>query len=482
MNLGKIALCTEYLIINTYNEGMERRKFIKKGALGSLMLGGVFPSDIGKKKSEENQDFIEEETRKLKIKGFYDVIVCGGGPAGIAAAISAARNGAKTLLLELNGCLGGIWTSGLLSWIMDHSNKKGIIREIEECLRKTGAISPVDTGKNMAFDVEKMKLILETMCLESEVDVMLHTRVTGTKKNEDNRLTHVITESKSFREAWSGKIFIDATGDGDIAALCGCGYDFGSEGDMNFQPMSLLMLVSGIKFKEIEKYVRWAEDKESSSKKRLLQEMARAGISPSYINPSIFPVCDDLFMIMTNHEYGLSGLNARDVTKATLRARKELHAIVDGLKSLGHPWTNLRIVATAGQIGIREGRRIHGLYKVTKDDLINGIRHPDAVCRVTFGVDVHSVKKENETRGKYNQGIKSKPYDIPVRALIAKDIKGLMMAGRCVSGDFIAHSSYRVTGNAVPMGEACGKVSALAAGSGRLPQDISWKETGIETN
>jgi hypothetical protein len=458
---------------------MERRKFIKRGTMSSIILGApiFFPSC--RIKTEYREGFIQEETRDVKITGTYDVIVCGGGPAGVAAAVEAARNGAKTLLLEVNSCLGGVWTSGLLSWIMDHENKKGIMRELENRLLRAGAKAPVDTGKNLAFDVEQMKLILEIMCHEAGVEILLHTRVAAVKKNIENRITHVITESKSFREAWEGKIFIDATGEGDLAALCGCGYDFGSEEDGSFQPMSLLMLVTGLEFKDIEKFVRWVDDKGSSSKKHLLQEMARAGIKPSYSNPSIFPVHNDLFMIMTNHQYGFSGFNSHDVTKATLMARKEIHIIVDGLRSLGYPWSNIRIVATANQIGIREGRRIHGLYKVTKEDLIAGVCHPDAVCRVTFGVDVHSVKKEHESEAAYNHGIKSRPYDIPLRALIAKDVKGLMMAGRCISGDFISHSSYRVTGNAVPMGEACGKVSAIASRTGRLPQEVRWNETGI---
>jgi hypothetical protein len=289
-------------------------------------------------------------------------------------------------------------------------------------------------------------------------------------------LTHIITESKSFREAWKGKIFIDATGDGDLAALCGCGFDFGSEENGSFQPMSLLAIISGIEFNEIKRYVRWAGDQGSISKKLLLEEIKKAGIIPSYANPSIFPIDKDLFMIMTNHEYGFSALNTRDISKATLEARVELHKIINGLKSIGNPWTNLKIIATADQIGIREARRIHGLYKITKDDIINGVKHSDAVCHVTFGIDVHSVKMEYENQGRYNQGIKSKTYDIPLRALIAKDVNGLMMAGRCISGDFIAHSSYRVTGNAVPMGEAVGKVAAKAASINRLPQDINWNE------
>ena len=457
---------------------MKRRKFIETGVLSSFMLGGITLSNCAQAKVKPQPGTLYEEAKNLPVAGKYDVIVAGGGPAGIAAAIEAGRNGAKTLLIELRGCLGGIWTAGLLAWILDHKNKSGMMREIEARLKKMGAVSPVDTARSLAFDVEKMKLLLEQMCLEAGVDVLLHARVVGAKKDKTNTLTHIITESKSFREAWEGKVFIDTSGDGDLAALSGCGFDFGSEEDGSFQPMSLLMVVTGIRFNELSTFVRWAGDHGSGSKKRLLQEMSRVGIVPSYMNPSIFPIDNDLFMIMTNHEYELSGLDARQLTKATLHARQELHNIVNGLRSLGKPWTNLRIIATAEQIGVREGRRIHGLYTVTKEDLINGVKHPDGVCTVTFGVDVHSVSKKDELQGPgtYNMGIKSKPYDIPLRSLIAKDVDGLMMAGRCISGDFIAHSSYRVTGNSVAMGEAAGIVAAKAAATNRLPKEVNWNE------
>ena len=160
-----------------------------------------------------------------------------------------------------------------------------------------------------------------------------------------------------------------------------------------------------------------------------------------------------------------------------MRARAEVLHTVDALRALGGPWTGMQVVATAEQIGIREGRRIHGRYLVSRDDLISGARHPDAVARVTFNVDIHAPdRKKNEAETISHGGFKMKPYDIPLRALIAKDLDGLMMAGRCISGDFIAHASYRVTGNAVAMGEAAGAVAALAARTGRLPHEIAWPE------
>jgi len=424
---------------------MNRRTF-----LGSVLAGAA----LGRVPA--NAAGFQEPARDLPVRPGADVVVCGAGPAGVAAAISAARTGAKTLLLELHGCLGGIWTTGLLSWILDHSNKTGLMMEIFERLKKHDGRS--STNKN-GYDPEIMKLALEELCAEAGVEIQLFTRVCAAQR-KGKRLSHVITESKSGREAVPGKVFIDCTGDGDLGAAAGCGFDFGHPETGLTQPMSLMALVSGIAPDEVKEFYRNDDTKDwSSPKDNLRAAMEKGGHSPSYAKPTMFRLRDDLFALMANHEYKVRGTDARDLTAATLRARKELHLLVNGLRSLGAPWKNLHIVATAAQIGVREGRRIHGRYTVTTDDLREGRKHEDAVCRVTFNIDVHSTDPTKE-KGIAKTGFRAKPYDIPLRALIAKDVDGLFMAGRCISGDFIAHSSYRVTGNAVAMGEAAGKAAA----------------------
>ena len=217
--------------------------------------------------------------------------------------------------------------------------------------------------------------------------------------------------------------------------------------------------------------------KDGASKDKFLAEIKRAGFFPSYSKPTLWQVRDNLLLVMMNHQYGVKPFEAAKITEATVQARAELHKIVTGLRKLGGPWEGIQIAATAEQIGVRDGRRINGRYTVSKDDLITGARFEDGVVRPTFGVDIHAISAENNKTAAYdNKGIKVKPYDIPLRALIAKDVDGLMMAGRCISGDFIAHASYRVTGNAVAMGEAAGVVAAIAAKSKRLPHEVKWSE------
>ena len=459
---------------------MNRRNFMKLGG-GAIAASGILTQEAGAAAegaaATAQGPVVREPARDLRVSETADVVVCGAGPAGVAAAVSAARKGARTLLLEQHGCLGGIWTAGLLSWLLDCSNKKGVMEEITRRMADRGARTVTAGGKpTSAYDVEVMKLVLELLCEEAGVAVRYHTRAAGAILR-DGRVTHAVTESKSGREAVCGKVFIDATGDGDFGAQAGCGFDFGHPETGLAQPMSLICLVAGLNAPELSAFYNdldmaasWAAPKDN-----LRAAMEAGGHSPSYAKPSLVRVRDDLFILMANHEYGLKGTDARDVTRATLRARKELHALIDGLRGTGGVWKNLRIVATAEQIGVREGRRLRGLYTVTADDLREGRRFDDAVCRATFGVDVHALDPDK------NKGIdahpwRAKPYDIPLRSLVAKDVQGLLFAGRCISGDFIAHSSYRVTGNAVAMGEAAGKAAAVAAAGNRLPSDVNISE------
>jgi hypothetical protein len=201
-------------------------------------------------------------------------------------------------------------------------------------------------------------------------------------------------------------------------------------------------------------------------------------VDPSYGMPTIFHVRDNIVLLMLNHEYGVRPDDADAMTTATVRARREVFTITRALRKLGGVWDGLQVVATAEQIGVRDGRRIHGRETVKTDDLVQGKRHADAVARVTFGVDIHAKSKADNDKLTIERGGVKKfaAYDIPLRALIAKDVDGLMMAGRCISGDFIAHASYRVTGNAVAMGEAAGVTAALAALNKQQPHEVAWAE------
>ncbi len=452
---------------------IDRRVFLKASAAAAVALPGSSSAVTAASKESPMTSF-REAARDVPVVERADVVVCGGGPAGVAAAIAAARAGAKTRLLEVNGCLGGVWTAGLLSWILDAGNKSSWMKTLLAELHRRGASKAY--GGSIGYDVEQMKLLLEETCVAAGVKIQLHSRVVGAARDATSRVTHVLTESKSGRQAWSGKVFIDATGDGDLAAHAGCGFDVGEAGTGRTQPMSMIVLLTGLDVERVAPFVnRLARSGGKHPKQRLFEELKRAGVSPSYAAPTLFYIRDDLFCLMANHEYGVSATDAAQITAATLRARVEVHRLVAALRSLGGIWSGVQIVATPEHIGVREGRRIHGRYTVSQDDLIQGVRHADAVCRVRFPVDVHSPDP-GKSKAIARTGVRAKPYDVPYRALLAKDADNLLMAGRCISGDFIAHSSYRVTGNAVPMGEAAGTAAALAAKNARPPKDLPWAE------
>jgi len=413
---------------------------------------------------------IYEPGRNVPVTARFDVIVCGAGPAGIAAAVGAARAGAKTCLIEAHGCLGGIWTAGNLAYILDGASKQGFLPEL------LALLDSYDARQGFVCDVETLKLVLEQLCLDAGVHVRLYTRVSAAVRDSGGKLTHIVTESKTGREAWASHLFIDTTGDGDLAAHAGCGFDIGEESSGKMQPMSMVAIVTGVHPEDSRPFTII----EKASRLRMLEEIHKGGFFPSYTSPALWHIRDDLYIMMANHQYNVSGLSADDLTRATIEARQEIHQIIGVLRSSGGIWKDLRLVATPAQIGVREGRRIHGLYKVTKEDIMNGVVHEDGICRVRFNMDVHALEKSG-SGADFEKSVeayrkRAQPYDIPLRAMIAKDIDGLLMAGRCISGDFLAHSSYRVTGNAVQTGQAAGALAAAAVRCGSLPQLVPWRE------
>lgn len=452
--------------------GIERRTFLTRiRQVAGALLGGTWlvssagaqgsrktAPATGPKKGAGRTPTVFEPARNVPISRKTDVLVCGAGPAGIAAAITAARNGAQTLLIERHPFLGGVWTAGALSIVLDAYGKHGFIEEILKRLEARGQTQIwARFPRYTVYGMEGMKYLLDDMVGEAKVQVQLYTHVAAVARS-GNRIRGVFTESKSGREFIEAKIIIDTTGDGDVAAFAGCPYEKGRPSDGKMQPMTLMGRVGG--YKGGPAHIQ-----------PLVDICRRAGWETSYSDITLYPQPSQpgVFILMATHLYG-DGTNARDLTDAELRGRWEIRKTLEVLKQYGgDDWKDAFLIDTGPFVGIRETRRILGRYYLTIEDLKAGARFDDAICDVNFKVDIHFPDPKE---GKGLAHVAHQPYQIPFRCLLAKDVDNLMMAGRCISGDHIAFASFRVTGDAVPMGEAAGLAAAMALDGKVLPPSL----------
>lgn len=466
--------------------GFSTRRAFVIGAVGSV--AGMMSAEgvpCGVPKSVVHG--FSEPMRTLPVDDWADVIVCGGGPAGVAAATNAARAGKRVRLFELQGCLGGVWTSGLLTYIFDFDKSetdREIIRRLDACgarrvdRPKSAEMAQYPDGldRDFVYEPEYMKFVCESMCKEAGVRISLQTPVVAAYRDASGRrIETIVTESKSGRQAWRAKTFVDCTGDGDLAALSDCGFDLGYTPDGFGQPATLNALVmvrdgdalAPFTSNEPAMWTRHPSEENPGTdtchhilaSHRLRDLLRRQGLDPSYGDPTLFRCHDNLFCFMATHAYRLRPDDAQAISEATLCARQEVFRLTASLAKLGGPWQGLRVIATAEQIGHRDARRIHGRYTVTREDVAAGRKFEDAITVSRFGVDIHGLdKKANDVKAAGQDfGAKFRPFQIPLRACQSKDADNLYMAGRCISGDFIAQASYRVTGSAVALGEGVGK-------------------------
>lgn len=405
-------------------------------------------------KTYDRENYVTEPARRIPTAGKFEVIVAGGGPAGYAAALRSAREGCQTLLIERQECLGGIWTSGLMPWILDFANKTGIMKELCEELKKRGGYRIGDI--TLTAPPEEIRVLLEEQCVKAGVTIRYGTMVTSSITDNRN-IQAVITESKSGREAWDAEIYIDATGDGDLAALSGCRFDYGNSEGLA-QPATLCAMIGGVDPEQVKDFLA----NSPGGKQRLLDALLQAGVHPTYEHPSIFHYGCGIMGLMSHHAYGVCGFDANSRTRAILSGRAELHRQVQALRTLPG-WEKLVLIGTAAQLGIREARRIQGRKQITIRDLNQQDFPEDTICIPRFGIDIHAPDPE-KCRSVLPGSPRVRPegYGIPYGSLISADMDNLLMAGRCISGDFSMHASYRVSGNAVALGEAAGCGAARA--------------------
>lgn len=396
--------------------------------------------------------------RNVKDGGHYDVIVCGAGPGGCAAAITAARLGKRVLLIDSAGCLGGYWTGGLMGISLDMPGKGGLPREIVDELTARRQAQWVD-GASYTYDIESMKRLLERLAFDAGVQTLLYARVTDVRM-EGRRIAAVLADgmtSQAFTADW----FVDGTGHGTLASLAGCGYDIGHEESGRQQPASLEALVTGVP------EALWQSDIHNREVKRRLKALLlEMGVDCTYPMPLLFRLAPQgrVFKLAINHQYDVDARDDFSVTRGTLEARAEIGRAVEALRRRPG-WEQFTLVQTAEQLGLRDNRRVHGLYEVTARDALAGRQFEDAVSPVHFSIDVHKLAPDY-VPPKEEQNLRFRPFSIPMRSLIPRDADNLFLTGRCISGDFLSHSAYRTTCTACALGEAVG-VALASLGAGR---------------
>jgi len=401
-----------------------------------------------------------KQTLEIPVRNECDILVVGAGPSGIGAALTAARLGANVTLVEYGGKLGGMWTLGLVSPLFDN-RKAGLNTEIREKLTERKAWGGL---WDITFDPSEMTLFLNRLAMEAGIDVLLYTAACEPYM-EDGRVKGIFIQNKSGRQAILAKTVIDCTGDGDIAARAGCPFEIGRPEDGGFQPMTMMFKIGGVREEyPANRLLDWYTILEKRLKNRY-EEFVRD-------IPFTFPALVKLprkgeALIQWTHIRGKSGCSGDELSQAAQEGLRQVERAMEYFKEIKDFLGDVYLVELPSVIGVRESRRIRGEYYITEDDLKSGKSQPDSICHVRMGVDIHDPVKEMQTN------IRNPGFDIPFRSLVPLKAENLLTAGRCISGSFIAHAAYRVTGNCLATGEAAGKMALEAIRRGISVRELS---------
>lgn len=402
-----------------------------------------------------------------------DVLVCGGGVSGFAAAVSSARSGAKTVLIESGGFLGGTATKGLVGPFMtcyDAEGKNQIIRGlfselVERLVAENGAIHPSKcpgsdsySGYRMTghigvtpFDYEVLKRVLEKTCVEAGVKLLYHTTLIGCEK-EGNKITCAYAADGNDIVAIKAKAFIDTTGSASLAQKAGAETMRGRE-DGTLQTASMFFTIAGVDEEFLDRHMREHTDMQQ---RFFMEEMK--GFPCGTLKLRIYKNPHDTWTVnMAQVDEQLNELDCEAVTNAEISQRQQIVKIVDYLKKNIPGLENIRLVRSASDIGIRESRRMVGKSIFCGDDILNAKRFDDRIAVCANSIDIHQkVGVAYTAHSKEN-------YYIPLSCLISNNVENLLGAGKCVSADKYAFAAIRVMPPCIAMGEAAGVTAALAA-------------------
>lgn len=415
----------------------------------------------------------------LETAADVDVLVVGGGPAGVAAGFAAARMDAKTLIVEQFNCLGGVATAGGHGHICQYSawcdiNTRvvgGVPWEMAE--RCTEAGYGRHDACNSDFEVEGMKLILDQMAAESGCDLLYHTFFCDTVV-ENGSVVGAVIQNKSGRQLVRAKRIVDCTGDGDVAAFAGCGFDVGDADDNNrCQPVTLMFTVGGVDWPRVQAFMKeiGGTDGLDAVWKQAQNEGRMRPFQSRLMGWWWTPTRPDHVGVNFTHVIDISALSAGDLTRATIEARKQAFETIEVFRGYIPGMGDCYMISTPNTIGLRESRRVHGGYTLTREDVMGEQIFEDSIGYGSFFIDIHSVSGPGMDKKTWRppKGFK---YQIPFRITVPRDVENLLVAGRCASATHEALGSLRVMPQCGVTGQAAGVASVLSLRDGVAAGDV----------